>query len=140
MVPSVFVVIIDSWLRKILALNQALPQVLSNRIFGKIFGRFGPLIGYNISFGVRHIPIDETCDLCEEHQEMLLHSLWLCDHAQFFSKSNPGFAPLFQKRYHSFRDLLEVVELRLMLWTFSTQIISPHRFLLGVLRCLGLRR
>ena len=60
----------------------------------------------------RHIPIDETCDLCEEHQEMLLHSLWLCDHAQFFSKSNPGFAPLFQKRFSSFRDLLEAVMLK----------------------------
>ena len=45
MVPSVFVVLIDSWLRQILALNQALPQVLSSKIFGKISGRFGPLIG-----------------------------------------------------------------------------------------------
>ena len=33
-----------------------------------------------------------------------------------------------------------VVELRLMLWNFSTRIINPHRFLHGVLRCLGLRR
>ena len=60
----------------------------------------------------RHIPIDETCDLCEDHQETLLHSLWLCDHAQFVWKSDPGFAPLFQKRYRSFRDLLEAVMLK----------------------------
>ncbi|KAL0000585.1 hypothetical protein SO802_014366 [Lithocarpus litseifolius] len=44
--------------------------------------------------------------------EMLLHSLWLCDHAQFVWKFDPGFAPLFQKRYRSFRDLLEAVMLK----------------------------
>jgi len=57
----------------------------------------------------RHIPIDETCDLCDDHQETLLHGLWLCDHAQFVWKSDPGFAPLYQKQYREFEDLVEEV-------------------------------
>ena len=28
----------------------------------------------------QHVPIDETCEQCGEQREMLLHSLWLCDH------------------------------------------------------------
>ncbi|KAK4600121.1 hypothetical protein RGQ29_009977 [Quercus rubra] len=55
----------------------------------------------------QHILIDETCDLCGDHQETLLHSLWLCDHAQIVWKSDPGFAPLYQKQYRKFEDLVE---------------------------------
>ena len=28
-----------------------------------------------------HIPMDETCTLCDDHQETLMNCLWLCDHA-----------------------------------------------------------
>ena len=27
----------------------------------------------------RHVPVDETCELCGEQKETLMHSLWLCD-------------------------------------------------------------
>ncbi|XP_030964229.1 uncharacterized protein LOC115985431 [Quercus lobata] len=57
----------------------------------------------------RHVPIDETCDQCDEHQQTLLHCLWLCDQAQFVWKSDPAFVPLYQKLYRTFVDLFEEV-------------------------------
>ena len=33
------------------------------------------------NFRARHIPIDETCELYNDHQKSLLHCLWLCDQA-----------------------------------------------------------
>ena len=27
----------------------------------------------------RHVPVDETCELCGEQKETLMHSLWLCN-------------------------------------------------------------
>ena len=29
----------------------------------------------------QHIPMDETCTVCDDHQETLMNYLWLCDHA-----------------------------------------------------------
>ena len=57
----------------------------------------------------QHIPMDETCTLCDDYQETLMNYLWLCDHAEFVWKLDPGFNVLYQKRYRSFMDLVEVM-------------------------------
>ena len=41
-----------------------------------------------------------------EQRESLMHSLWLCDQAQFVWKSDPSFASLYQRQYRSFMDLI----------------------------------
>ena len=57
----------------------------------------------------RKIPIDETCSLCEEQQESVMHALWLCNQAKAVWKFVPSFSRLYQTGYWSFLDLLEVV-------------------------------
>ena len=57
----------------------------------------------------RQIPVDETCSFCEEHQETILHVLWLCDHAKAVWKLGFSFAKLYQRVYRSFLDLFEDV-------------------------------
>ena len=44
-----------------------------------------------------------------EQRESLMHSLWLCDQAQFVWKSDPSFASLYQRQYRSFMDLISEV-------------------------------
>lgn len=70
----------------------------------------------------QHISIDETCGLCDDHQETLLHSLWLCDHAQFVWKLDSDFAPLYQKQYTKFEDL--VVEMMLRGFAYRVAFFS----------------
>ena len=39
----------------------------------------------------RHVPVEASCALCDEHTESLIHCVWLCDHAQvleLYLKSN----------------------------------------------------
>ena len=57
----------------------------------------------------RHVPVDETCELCGEQKETLMHSLWLCDQAQYVWKFDPSFAFLYQRQYRSFMDLISEV-------------------------------
>ena len=40
---------------------------------------------------LRHIPIDDTCEGCNDQSKSLLHCLWLCDQAQSMWLSDPGF-------------------------------------------------
>ena len=40
---------------------------------------------------------------------MLMHSLWLCDQAQYVWKSDPSFVSLYQRQYRSFLDLISKV-------------------------------
>lgn len=57
----------------------------------------------------RKIALDETCSLCDEQQESVMHVLWLCDQAKAVWKSVPSFTRMYQTGYRSFIDLLEVV-------------------------------
>ena len=43
----------------------------------------------------RQIPVDKTCSFCDDHQETILHVLWLCDHAKAVWKSCFYFAQLY---------------------------------------------
>ena len=54
----------------------------------------------------RHVPVEAACSLCDEHAESLIHSLWLCDHAQAVRKSDSCFARYYRKQYQSFLELL----------------------------------
>uniref|UniRef100_A0A7N2N060 Reverse transcriptase zinc-binding domain-containing protein n=1 Tax=Quercus lobata TaxID=97700 RepID=A0A7N2N060_QUELO len=36
----------------------------------------------------RHVLVDASCPLCDEHTESLMHCLWLCDHAKAVWKSD----------------------------------------------------
>ena len=67
----------------------------------------------------RHVPVEETCELCGEQKETLLHSLWWCDQAQYVWKSDPSFVSLYQRQYRSFLDLISKV-----LDSFSTYRIA----------------
>ena len=44
----------------------------------------------------RKIAIDETCSLCDEQQESVMHVLWLCDQAKAVWKSVPSCARMYQ--------------------------------------------
>ena len=57
----------------------------------------------------RQIKVDETCSLCNEHQETILHALWLCDHAKAVWKSVLCFAKLYQGNFRSIMDIVEAV-------------------------------
>ena len=57
----------------------------------------------------RHIPLDMTCSLCDEHQETTLHALWLCDQAKAIWKSEVCFAALYKTHFRTFMDLFEAV-------------------------------
>lgn len=46
----------------------------------------------------QHILMDKTCTQCDDHQETLMNSLWLCDHAQSVWKLDPSFNVLYQKQ------------------------------------------
>ena len=56
-----------------------------------------------------HVLVDETCELCGEQKETLMHSLWLCDQAQYVWQSDPSFFSLYQRQYRSFMDLISEV-------------------------------
>ena len=58
---------------------------------------------------IRNIMVDETCSLCEEGTETVLHSLWYCKHAQVVWKSERSFVDLYRKQHRSFTDLFELV-------------------------------
>ena len=53
--------------------------------------------------------VDETCSLCEDGKETLLHSLWYCEQAQTVWKSERSFVDLYKKQHRSFMDLFEMV-------------------------------
>ena len=57
----------------------------------------------------RHVLVEETCELCGEQKETLMHSLWWCDQAQYVWKSDPSFVSLYQRQYWSFLDLISEV-------------------------------
>ena len=57
----------------------------------------------------REIPVYEICSLYEEHQELILHVLWLCNHVKAVWKSSFCFDKLYQKAFRSFLDLFEAV-------------------------------
>ena len=46
---------------------------------------------------LRHVPVDDSCPLCAEQTESLMHCLWLCDHAQDVWKSDICFARYYRK-------------------------------------------
>ena len=52
----------------------------------------------------RHIPLDITCSLCDEHQEIILHALWLCDQAKAVWKSEINLALMYKTQFRSFMD------------------------------------
>ena len=57
----------------------------------------------------RHLPVEETCELCGDSQESLMHSIWLCEHAQSVWKSELCFVQYYRKGFRTFFDLLEEV-------------------------------
>ena len=62
-----------------------------------------------LNLKARHLPVEDTCELCGDFQETTLHSLWLCEHSQAVWKSNISFAPYYRKCFRRFFDLLEEV-------------------------------
>ena len=58
---------------------------------------------------VKHISLDDTCAMCDDHPESLLHCLWLCPHAQSVWRSEITFANLYTRKHRSFFDLLDDV-------------------------------
>uniref|UniRef100_A0A7N2LJ47 Reverse transcriptase zinc-binding domain-containing protein n=1 Tax=Quercus lobata TaxID=97700 RepID=A0A7N2LJ47_QUELO len=58
---------------------------------------------------LRHIPIDDTCALCGEYQESLMHHVWLCEQAQLVWHLDLSFAKYYRKPHRSFFDLLKEV-------------------------------
>ena len=56
---------------------------------------------------VKHIPLDDTCAMCDDHPESLLHCLWLCPHAQSVWRSEITFANLYTRKHRSFFYLLD---------------------------------
>ena len=52
----------------------------------------------------RHLPVEETCELCGDHQESLMHSIWLCEHAQAVWKSELCFVQYYRKGFRTFFD------------------------------------
>ena len=57
----------------------------------------------------RHVPVDDICDVCGGHVELILHCLWLCDQAKSVWMSNLGFSFLFRKEFRFVYDILEEV-------------------------------
>ena len=57
----------------------------------------------------RHLPVEETCELCGDSQESLMHSIWLCEHAQSVWKSELCFVQYYRKGFRIFFILLEVL-------------------------------
>ena len=57
----------------------------------------------------RHILLDVTCSLCDEHQEKIMHALWLCDLAKAVWKSEVSFAVMYKTQFQAFMDLFETV-------------------------------
>lgn len=47
--------------------------------------------------------------LCNEHQESILHALWLCDQAKAVWKSVLCFARLYQRNFRLVMDLVEAI-------------------------------
>ena len=58
---------------------------------------------------IQNIMVDETCSLCEDGTETVLHSLWYCEQAQMVWKSEKSFVDLYKKQHRSFMDLFELV-------------------------------
>lgn len=58
---------------------------------------------------LRHIPLDDTSDGCNDYSESLLHILWLCDQARSVWMSDSGFLFLTQKKCRSFMEILETL-------------------------------
>ena len=56
-----------------------------------------------------HVSMDDVCDVCGGHVELILHCLWLCDQAKSVWRLDPGFSFLFQKEFRSMYDILEEV-------------------------------
>lgn len=54
-------------------------------------------------------PVEDSCALFGDFQETIMHSLWLCEHAQAMWKSGISFAPYYKKGFRSFFELLEEV-------------------------------
>ena len=44
-----------------------------------------------LNLRLRHIPLDDTCEGCNDQSESLLHCLWLCDQARSVWMSDPRF-------------------------------------------------
>ena len=57
----------------------------------------------------RHLPVEETCELCGDSQESFMHSIWLCEHAQSVWKSELCFVQYYRKGFRMFFVLLEEV-------------------------------
>ena len=55
------------------------------------------------------IKVDETCSLCNEHQESILHALWLSDQAKAVWKSVLCFARFYQRNFRLVMDLVEAI-------------------------------
>ena len=52
-----------------------------------------------LSLRARHLPVEDTCELCGDFQETTLRSLWLCEHAQVVWKSDINFVPYYRKGF-----------------------------------------
>ena len=57
----------------------------------------------------RHILLDVTCSLCDDHQENIMHALWLCDQAKAVWKSEVSFAVMYKTQFQAFMGLFETV-------------------------------
>ena len=54
-----------------------------------------------------YIPIDDVYDGCRDHDDLIMHCLWLCDQARSVWMSDLGFLFLTQKKFRSFLEVLE---------------------------------
>lgn len=57
----------------------------------------------------RHVLPDNSCGLCEEFPEDVIHYLWLCDHTKCIWLSDLTFSYPRNKTFRSFRDLVSFV-------------------------------
>ncbi|XP_023874803.1 uncharacterized protein LOC111987330 [Quercus suber] len=80
-----------------------------NRIHHFIWRAARDSLPTKLSLKARHLPVEDTCELCGDFQETILHGLWLCEHAQAVWKSDINFVPYYKKGFRSFFDLLEEV-------------------------------
>ena len=60
-----------------------------------------------LNLRLQHIPLDDTCEGCNDQSESLLHCLWLCDQARSVWMFDPRFLFLTQKKCQSFLEVLE---------------------------------
>ena len=80
-----------------------------NRIWHFLWRAVKDSLPMKQNLNARHVPVNVTCDRCDDHPNTILHCLWLCDEARSVWWSDLGFQFLHQKKFRSFYDLVEVL-------------------------------